>query len=203
MSIPSTQITLIARLQDPKDESAWQRFESRYRALVIRFATRQGLRQSDAEDVSQAVFASLIRAMPNFRLDPSKGRFRNYLFRVVRNEISAVRSRDRRPAGSDSVLPIIESAVAARNAHDENHLDPMEKVFEEEWMDHHFRIAMAEIRRTFAPESVAMFERLMRGESVETIAADCATTTQAVHKVKQRIRDRMKVLVERQIADEE
>jgi hypothetical protein len=37
---------------------------------------------------------------------------------------------------------------------------------------------------------------------VESIAADCKTTPQAVHKVKQRIRDRMKALVERQIADE-
>ena len=62
---------------------------------------------------------------------------------------------------------------------------------------------MAEIRRTFAPDSVAIFERLMRGEPVEAIAVDCGTTAQAVHKVKQRIRDRMRTLVEAQIAEEE
>lgn len=70
-------------------------------------------------------------------------------------------------------------------------------------MQRHLAIAMAEIHRTFMPESVAMFERVMRGESVESIAAEYKTPLQAVHKMKQRIRDRMKALVERQIADEE
>lgn len=202
MSVPSTQLTLIARLQDPKDEQAWQRFESRYRGLVVRFAMRQGLQATDAEDVAQAVFASLLRAMPAFRLDPKKGRFRSYLFRVVRNEISRVRAKDARPTGTASALPIVEGVVSGGDAGRDSGIDPSEQAFEEEWINHHFRIAMAEIRRTFAPESVAMFERLMRGEPVESIATDCQTTAQAVHKVKQRIRDKMKMLVERQIADE-
>jgi len=203
MSVPSTQLTLIARLQDPKDHGAWKRFESRYRGLVIRFAMRQGLQATDAEDVAQAVFAGLLRSMPNFRLDPEKGRFRNYLFRVVRNEISRVRSADTRPTGAAASLLRGDGVVSGGDAVRDSGTDPSERAFEEEWINHHFRIAMAEIRRTFAPESVAMFERLMRGEPVESIAADCKTTVQAVHKVKQRIRDKMKMLVERQIADEE
>jgi RNA polymerase sigma-70 factor (ECF subfamily) len=193
MAVPPTQLTLIARLQDPADEEAWRRFEARYRDLVVRFAVREGLQPTDAEDVAQAVFGALLRAMPAFRLDPAKGRFRSYLFRAVRNEISRVRSRSPRPTGDLGDLPIADPATDAAAT----------RAFEDEWIDHHFRIAMAEIRRTFAPESVAIFERLMRGEPVEAIAADCATTTQAVHKVKQRIRDRMRALVEGQIAEEE
>ena len=193
MAVPPTQLTLIARLQDPADEEAWRRFESRYRDLVVRFAVRQGLQPTDAEDVAQAVFAALVRAMPGFRLDPGKGRFRSYLFRAVRNEISRVRSRATRPTGGVEGLSTEDGAAEGAAA----------RAFEDEWIDHHFRIAMAEIRRTFAPESVAIFERLMRGEPVEAIAVDCGTTTQAVHKVKQRIRDRMRTLVEAQIAEEE
>lgn len=193
MAVPPTQLTLIARLQDPADEDAWRRFESRYRDLVVRFAVRQGLQPTDAEDVAQAVFAALVRAMPGFRLDPGKGRFRSYLFRAVRNEISRVRSRATRPTGGVDGLSTEDGAAEGA----------AERAFEDEWIDHHFRIAMAEIRRTFAPESVAIFERLMRGEPVEAIAIDCGTTAQAVHKVKQRIRDRMRTLVEAQIAEEE
>lgn len=193
MAVPPTQLTLIARLQDPADEEAWRRFESRYRDLVVRFAVRQGLQPTDAEDVAQAVFAALVRAMPGFRLDPGKGRFRSYLFRAVRNEISRVRSRATRPTGGVEGLSTEDGAAEGAAA----------RAFEDEWIDHHFRIAMAEIRRTFAPESVAIFERLMRGEPVEAIAVDCGTTAQAVHKVKQRIRDRMRTLVEAQIAEEE
>lgn len=202
MSVPSTQLTLIARLQNPKDEVAWRRFEARYRGLVVRFAVRQGLQPTDAEDAAQAVFAALLRAMPTFTLDPEKGRFRSYLFRVVRNEISRIRGRDARPAGAASALPIIEGAVAEGGAPRDLGTDSSEQAFEQEWINHHFRIAMAKIRRTFAPESVSMFERLMRGETPESVAADCGTTPQAVHKVKQRIRDRMKEMVKRQIAEE-
>ena len=42
MSVPSTQPTLNARLQDPKDERASQRFESRYRVLVLRLSVCRG-----------------------------------------------------------------------------------------------------------------------------------------------------------------
>ncbi|MBI1304511.1 MAG: sigma-70 family RNA polymerase sigma factor [Phycisphaera sp.] len=202
MTIPPTQLTLIARLQDPKDQEAWQRFEARYRELVVRFSTRQGLQPTDAEDVAQTVFGALFRAMPRFTLDAAKGRFRSYLFRVVRNEISRVRARESRPAGAAAALPIVEGVVAGGDARRAQVAELSERAFEEEWINHHYRIAMAEIRRTFAPESVAIFERLMRGEPVEAIARDCATSTQAVHKVKQRIRDKMKALVEQQIAEE-
>jgi len=198
MAVPQTQLTLIARLRDPKDDAAWQRFEERYRDLVVRFSVKQGVQAADAEDVAQAVFASLLSAMQGFAFDPSKGRFRDYLFRAVRNEINRQKSKARRPIGGSAVLgmgDIDHAADVAGAAADE-------KAFEEEWIDHHFRLALAEIRRTHSPESVAIFERLIAGDSVESTAARFATTEQAVHKVKQRIRDRMQELVRQQIAEE-
>ena len=77
VAVPLTQHTLIARLRDPNDEIAWTRFEQGYRELVVRFAMKQGLQPSDAEDVAQAVFQSLLSAMQGFTLDRSKGRFRD------------------------------------------------------------------------------------------------------------------------------
>lgn len=209
MAVPQTQHTLIARLRDPTDEAAWARFESGYRELVVRFGMKQGLQQSDAEDVAQAVFHSLLSAMPRFTLDRSKGRFRDYLFRAVRNEI-ARQSGKRRPIptsggllevkptpnGSYAALGVDDAADAATDRE-------AQKAFEDEWIDHHFRMAFTEIRRTFSPDSVAIFERLLAGTSIESTAAAFATTTQAVHKVKQRIRDRMQELVSAQIAEED
>ena len=88
MPVPPTQVTLLGRLRDPADERAWQTFEGRYRELIVRFSIRQGLQFTDAEDTAQAVLASLVRAMRTFEFDPKKGRFRDYLFRAVRNEIA-------------------------------------------------------------------------------------------------------------------
>jgi hypothetical protein len=75
--------------------------------------------------------------------------------------------------------------------------------FEDEWIKHHYRLALADIRKSHSRESVAIFEALMGGQSVEGAAAQFSTTTAAVHKIKQRIRDRMKELVQRQIAQED
>ncbi len=199
MAVPQTQLTLIARLRDPADQAAWARFESSYRELVVRFSMRQGLQRSDAEDVAQAVFQSLLGAMRGFELDPTRGRFRDYLFRATRHEIARLRTRAARPAGPAAAASLDALGGAADAAHDEE----TRALFESEWMDQHFRVAFAEIRRTFAGESVAIFERLLRGDGVATVAAAFATSEQAVHKVKQRIRNRMQELVAAQIAEEE
>ena len=102
--IPSTQRTLIARLRDPADEVAWQRFEDQYRELVVRFTMRQGLQAADAEDVAQAVFAALMSAMKSFVYDSKRGRFRNYLFRAIRNEIPRQIAKSRCPTDGTQVL---------------------------------------------------------------------------------------------------
>ena len=48
-----------------------------------------------------------------------------------------------------------------------------------------------------------MFERFLRGDSTDDIAASMGMTVAAVHKVKQRVRDKVRALVARQIEDEE
>ena len=193
MAIPVTQVTLIGRLRDPADQEAWQRFESGYRELVVRFAMRRGLQRQDAEDVAQAVFAAMVTAMQGFTLDASRGRFRDYLFRAVRNEIARNRTKASRAPGSGPIVPLDErDGAEAAEARD----------FEDEWMAHHLRTALDFLRKTQPPQSIAVFERLLAGDPVVAVAAAFGMTQEAVHKVKQRMRDRMRERVQEQIADE-
>lgn len=193
-------MTLLARLRDPADEAAWLCFESRYRSLIVRFSVRQGMQAADAEDVAQAVFASLLSAMRGFRFDATRGRFRDYLFRAVRNEIFLQSSRLRRPNAGKADL--FHDGRGTSKGSDARVADVSQQVFEDEWINHHMRLAFETVRQTHAVESIAIFEQLLSGQTVTVIAAQFSTTEQAVHKVKQRIRVRMRELVAMQIAEE-
>ena len=48
-----------------------------------------------------------------------------------------------------------------------------------------------------------VFDRLLSGASIGQVAEEFDMTTQAVHKIKQRIRDRLRSAVTSQIEDEE
>jgi DNA-directed RNA polymerase specialized sigma24 family protein len=69
-------------------------------------------------------------------------------------------------------------------------------------VNHHYSRAMLTIRETFEPRSVEVFDRLLGGEGVEEVGASFGLSVQAVHKIKQRIRDRLKQLIALQIREE-
>jgi len=195
MGSETTHPSLLARVRDPADAAAWREFEARYRDLIRRYCRRRGLQQADAEDVGQVVFLALSRALGSFRFDPARGRFRDYLGRVVQNAISRHAQRPRRPADLLDTS-VLEALIPAA--------DPTpDEPWEREWMLHHYRLAMHAVRAECQPDTLAVFERLVAGESVQDVAAATGSSTEAVYKVRQRMRDRLRERVERQIRDEE
>jgi RNA polymerase sigma factor (sigma-70 family) len=192
-----TRASLLSRVRDTADHEAWRDFERTYRDLVLRYSARRGLQPMDAEDVFQRVLLKLLRALPRFTYDPARGRFRDYLYRAVRSAISDHAARlERTPAPVDSDM--LELAGAA--GPDAPALD---SAWDQEWADHHYRLALATLRDTFDPRSLEMFERLLAGARVDAVALEYATTPGAVHKVKQRVRDRLKELIEQQVEEED
>ena len=48
--------------------------------------------------------------------------------------------------------------------------------WEQEWVDHHYRLAMTSVRADFKAQSVEVFERSVGGEGVESLAAGTSLT---------------------------
>jgi len=190
-----TRISLLSRVRNPSDQSAWVEFEARYRELILRYALACGLQHSDAEDVRQIVMMSLATALRNFSYSPERGRFRHYLGRAVRNAVARMKARPNHGA------IVLDSYVGTTfEADDDVGID---SAWEQEWVDHHYRLALRTLRQTFEPRSVEVFERLVEGATVAEAAANFGMSQQAIHKIKQRARDRMKDIIASQICDEE
>jgi RNA polymerase sigma-70 factor (ECF subfamily) len=189
----TTSATLLDRVGDSADQAAWRRFDAAYGDLIVRYARRLGLQHADAEDLRQIVMTRLSHVLPQFRYQPNRGRFRGFLGRVVRNEIFRHFGRPKR--AGHAVVTIELAAVET---------EPMDgdPRWECEWQHHHLRLAMQHIRTTTSPLSLEVFERLLAGESVDEVARVFGMNVAAVHKVKQRMRDRLKERVAAQICEE-
>lgn len=195
MKPASTSPTLLERIRDPQDARAWSEFDARYGDLILRYCLRRGLQHSDADDVRQAVLMRLARALPDFRYDPAVGRFRGFLGRIAHNEVA--RFLGRQTPGAARVLGIDDGRAAPDAS---AALDP---VWEREWMLHHVRRALAEVRQRFDPASVLVFERLLAGDAPADVAGALGLSETAVYKIKQRVRERLSEYVAAQIALEE
>ena len=188
-----TQASLLSRVRDPANQTAWSEFDAKYRELILRFCRRRGLQDADAEDVLQLSMQFLVRSLPQFIYDPKRGRFRDYLYQTVR---SALSRRSKKPSEHG-----LDTSMAA-NLADESDPESASQ-WEREWMDHHSRLAVENIKQTFDKRSVEVFLHLLRGSSVDEAAAAFQMNADAVYKIRQRVRARMEELVAQQIREED
>lgn len=195
MDTSSTNASLLSRIRDKADANAWREFDDRYRELMLRYCRRCGMAQVDAEDVVQATLTGLSESLTRFTYDPQRGRFRDYLSICVRNEISRWAARPQIAARGlfsreGSRLPSPD-----KGEHD--------AVWEEEWVAHHYRRALATIRPQFDARSIEVFDRSIAGANVKLLAEEFGMSEQAIYKVRKRIRDRLEEVIAEQIFEED
>ncbi len=189
----TTRPSLLERLRNPADQVAWEEFDAQYRELIVRYCRRSGLPHSDSEDVCQGVMIAMARTLPRFEYSREKGRFRGYLARSVHR---AVRTQMRRRLGDS--WPVDDEHLADLESGDDRH----DRVWEQEWEDHHLRLAMRTIRATHHPRSVAAFDLILAGSGPSAVAEELGLTVGNVRKIKQRIGERLAALVEQQLGEE-
>lgn len=82
----STSSSLLRRVK-ARDADAWQRFSRLYGPLVYRWARRAGLRDTDAADIGQEVFRTVVARIDAFRHDRDGDTFRGWLWTITRNKL--------------------------------------------------------------------------------------------------------------------
>ena len=88
MDSPTTRQTLLLRIREPDDASAWREFVSLYTPLLQKFALIRGVISQDVDDVVQEVLKAVMQAIKKFEYEPEKGSFRDWLFVVTRSKVA-------------------------------------------------------------------------------------------------------------------
>jgi RNA polymerase sigma-70 factor (ECF subfamily) len=82
-----THPSLLLRVRNPRDSQAWEEFVGVYGPLIFGYCRLRRLQDSDASDVAQEVLARLAKSLWQFEYQPDRGRFRDWLGKIVHREL--------------------------------------------------------------------------------------------------------------------
>ena len=79
----TTHIDIISRLRD-RENQAWEDFFDSYAQLIRLHGRDCGVKEENLDDLVQDVMLAVTRKSATFQYDPGKGRFRDYLKKIIR-----------------------------------------------------------------------------------------------------------------------
>lgn len=189
---PATRRSLLVRLKDPHDEQAWTEFVAIYTPLIDRLAQAKGLQAADAADLAQEIFRAVAGAIDRFDLNPARGSFRGWLFKIARNlMINLMAARTIRPqaTGDSDVQEMLERVPAPDSAET--------AYFDAEYRRRLLFWAAEQIRNEFRPSTwQAFWLTAVEGQEPKTAAQDCGISVGAVYIAKSRVMARLKAVIQ-------
>lgn len=187
-----TRVSLIQRVRDHSDESAWEQFVAIYQPLITAYIRKRGVDEHDAADIVQDVFAKLVPAMARFELDQQRGRFRTWLWRVTQNALS---DWMRRHATRDRAE---QGWIDGQKLADEN---PPTIEWDELYRHRILEVAFERVRNSVQPATWLCFEqRILAGRPAAEIAEELGVTPNVVYvnasRVMTKVREEMNAFEE-------
>jgi RNA polymerase sigma-70 factor (ECF subfamily) len=182
-TFPATSPTLLRAIAADPESPRWNDFARLYGPVVRRCLARTGaagrsLGAADRDDLVQETFLAVARALPGFRYDPARGRFRGYLATVVRNLVL----RRRREEAARPEVAVAETG--------EREAAPPTSDADRAMMLEVWTLALARVlrRHAFTPNVKAVFRaHVLDDRPVADVAAEFRMRPNAVYQVKDRV----------------
>ena len=181
-----TRRSLLSRLRDFEDRESWQTFFDLYWRLLYNVARRAGLDDADAQDAVQDTVAAVAQEMPDFRYDPARGSFKQWLFCIVRRRVADHLRRDYRlrahAEAEGEAGEILDDRVAV-----------MDAAWEEEWERSVLESAITLVRAQTNPKHFQVFDYCVLKEWPPTkVAATLEMSAAQVYLAKHRVSQAVK-----------
>ena len=182
----TTRSSVIRAVADTENEAAWQRLFDLYAGFVFSIARSKGLKEEDADDVVQIVFADLARNLPTFQYDRAKGKFRSYLTGLVHWRV-----KDKLKAGMrDSELKAAFWEEAKAAATDDDGFS------EREWQQAALEEALRRIKPEVRPEHYAAFvASTVEGQDTETVMNLYGLSRDNLYQIRTRLTAKLRETV--------
>ena len=194
-SIP-TRASLLERLKDWRDDESWREFFKTYWRLIYRFGLRQGLSDSEAQDVVQETLLAAAKELPEFRYDPAVCKFKSWLLNVTSKRVAnQIKKRKR-----ESARQVGAEGGPGEPSHIEELLDPasiaLEECWEAEWKENLSAVALEKLKRRVNPAHYrAFFLLLSEPRPAAEVAKLVGMSTAQVYLIKHRLTGQLKRIV--------
>lgn len=183
----TTQTNLLSAVRDSQNREAWGQFYRIYAPMLRNFGRRLGVNEVDLDDLGQEVLMIAHRSLCDAVYDPTKGRFRMWLFGIARRQaLATLRARGRRTRiqqpqqeGGVDLLAQIE---------DPRSEETMQEIWQQEWRYALLDEALRQIRTDVSEKEFQAFVRYaVERQPVQKVAEELDITTSSVYVYKGRV----------------
>ena len=99
----ATSLTLLEKLRVYEDRDAWNRFMRLYLPVIKAWGKRAGLPHDEVEELTSRLLEKLVKAIPRFQYDPTRGTFRSWLKTIANNEVANIARERPRLLADDAI----------------------------------------------------------------------------------------------------
>lgn len=192
-----TRESLLSRLKDWNDDDGWSEFFKIYRQLIFATAIKSGLREDEAEEVVQDTVISVAKTIKDFKYDPKRCRFKNWLGHLAQKRIAdRFRKRARElPMHNTPGNTTTGTAAIDRVADSEAGLAA---IWDDEWKQKVLESAIERVKAEVSAEQYQMFDfYVLKKMAAGKVARDLGVSIGQVYLAKHRVSRLLKKEVRR------
>lgn len=184
-NLPTLSTLWLAEAQGGESE-AWNRLVTTFGPIVYRWCRVSGVRESDAPDLVQEVFAAVARGIGQFEREKPEGSFRSWLATITRNKVRdhfrQLAKRQEAIGGTDALVHLHNQAEALDST-----------VCPESIQSPLVRQALEQVRSEFEPSTWKAFwlttiERQTASEASQAVGISVASVYQSKSRILRRLR---------------